>query len=170
MQPTVPDHIDADLLDLYLSDHLSGAAGGVSRFERMAKVWADTPFGEEFASLARQVGQESDTVREIISALGARPRRHRQVAVAVAERFARLKINRRPFRRSPMGLLLEVEIMRGAVLGKRGLWQTMTELAGDLSLPEETFATLVERSEAQIEVLERLHAQIRARAFRVTGD
>lgn len=170
MRPSVPDHLDADLLDLYLADHLAGAAGGVGRFERMAQVWSDTPFGQEFASLAQQVGEESDMVRELMAELGARPRRHRQLAVAVAEHVARLKVNGRFFRRSPMGLLLEVEIMRGAVMGKRGLWQTISDLSEDLGLPAETFVTLVERSEAQVEVLDRLHATIRARAFRVPAD
>lgn len=164
--PAVPDHLDGQMLGLYLADHLAGAAGGVSRFERLARVWRDRPFGQDFAMLAEQVDEESEQLREIIDVLDARPRRPRQLAVKVAEHLARLKVNGRPFSRSPMGLLLEIEVMRSAVLGKRGLWQTLEELGGDLGLPAETFATLIERSEAQVAVLDRLHARIRAHAFR----
>jgi UDP-glucose 4-epimerase len=164
--PAVPDHLDSQLLGLYLADHLAGAAGGISRFERLARVWRDRPYGREFAALAEQIGAEAQQLREIIDMLDARPRRHRQVAVKVAEHLARLKVNGRPFARSPMGLLLEVEVLRGAVMGKRGLWQTLADNGADLGLPEEAFRTLVERSEVQVATLDRLHADIRVRAFR----
>ncbi|MFC4555074.1 hypothetical protein [Georgenia faecalis] len=165
--PAVPEHLDGHLLGLYLGDHLAGAAGGINRFERLAKTWDDRPFGKDFAMLATEVGEEARLLRETIDLLGVAPRRPRQLAAMLGERAARLVAHGRPFQRSPMGLLLEIEVMRGAVMAKRGLWQTLSDLSDDLDLPGDAYDTLVERSDEQVQVLDRVHAEVRTRAFRV---
>src|SRR5690606_30626573 len=98
-----------------------------------------------------------------------RRRRHRQAAAWVAEHAGRLKTNGRPAG-SPMTPVLELELMRGAVSAKLGVWRTLTDLAPELGLPPEMFALLAERARVQADTFERLHGIVSADAFRRAPD
>lgn len=170
MPPRIPETIDGKLLGLYLSDHLTGATAGVARIGRMAEAFADTTVAAELAQLNEEIRRERDMLRGLISDLGVRRRPHRQAAAWLAERTGRLKLNGRIVRRSPMTMVLEAELMRSAVLGKLGGWQTLEELAPDLGLDPATFATLGQRARSQIDTLSRVHEHARRNAFRKQGD
>jgi UDP-glucose 4-epimerase len=62
--------------------------------------------------------------------------------------------------------LIELELMRSAVNGKLGLWQTLESLAPDLGLPRAMFADLVELARSQSTRLESLHEIARQSSFR----
>jgi len=158
--------IDRDLLGLYLSDHLTGATGGTSRIERMARSYADTGLGPELSSLATEIAGARRELAELIDRLDLPSRPHRQAAAWVAEHAGRLKLNGRLFSRSPLSVVLELEIMRSAVAGQLGLWQAMVDLAPDLGLERAPFEELAERSSGFQTRLERLHELARVSAFR----
>ena len=61
--------------------------------------------------------------------------------------------------------LLEIELLRSAVVGKLGGWQTLTHLADDLALPPALFERLIERAEHQLDVLSRLHEEVAGSAL-----
>ncbi|WP_427004217.1 hypothetical protein [Pseudarthrobacter sp. H2] len=170
MAPHIPDSIDAKLLGLYLSDHLTGATAGVSRIGRMAEAFADTPVAAELAQLSAALRRERELLRGLIHDLGVRQRPHRQAAAWLAERVGRLKLNGRIVRRSPLTMVLEAELMRSAVMGKLGGWETLQELAPGLGLDPATFATLAADARSQIETLGRVHGHARRNAFRKHGD
>jgi hypothetical protein len=69
-----------------------------------------------------------------------------------------------------MTMVLEAELMRAAVLGKLGGWQTLAELAPDLGLDPATFTALGEDARSQIEALSRVHEHARRNAFRKNRD
>lgn len=161
----LPAGLQRDILGLYLSDHLTGATGGVARFERMAKAYADTELGPDLRRLALEVRRERRFLKELIETLQVPRRPHRQALAWLAEKAGRLKTNGRPLG-SPMTPVLETEVMRGAVTAKLGAWETLTELAPDLGLPVETFTALAERARVQAEVLGRLHRHVVPEAFR----
>jgi UDP-glucose 4-epimerase len=162
----IPPQIDRDLLGLYLSDHLTGATGGVSRIERMAEAYDDTELGPELSRLAAEIGAARRDLAELIERLDLPSKPHRQAAAWVVEHVGRLKLNGRLVRRSPLSVVLELEIMRSAVAGQLGLWQTMVDLAPDLDLPREPFDELAERSRGFQARLEKLHELARKTAFR----
>jgi hypothetical protein len=166
MAPHVPGSIDAKLLGLYLSDHLTGSTAGVSRIQRMADAHSDTPFADDIA----RVSGERDLLQGLIKDLGLRQRPYRQAAAWLAERAGRLKLNGRILRRSPMTVVLEAELMRGAILGKLGGWQTLEELAPELGLDPAVFEKLGADARSQIEALSRVHEHARRNAFRHRGD
>jgi hypothetical protein len=170
MAPHIPDTIDKKLLGIYLSDHLTGATAGLGRVERMAKDFTDTPFRAELSRLVEELSRERVQLRTLIHQLGVPQRPHRQAAAWLAEHAGRLKLNGRLFRRSPLTLVLESELMRAAVMGKIGGWQTILEHATELGLDPATFTTLIEDGHAQIEVLGRIHEHARKNAFRAGGD
>ncbi|MBU5895038.1 hypothetical protein JVW19_23965, partial [Vibrio cholerae O1] len=66
------------------------------------------------------------------------------------ERLGRLKPNGRLLRRSPMTLVLETELMRSAIMGKLGMWQTLRDNADALGLAAEVFGDLAENSRRQL--------------------
>lgn len=170
MAPHIPGSIDEKLLGLYLSDHLTGATAGLSRIGRMAEAFADTPVSGELTRVNAEIGQERDLLRSLIHDLGVRQRPHRQAAAWLVERAGRLKLNGRIVRRSPMTMVLETELMRAAILGKLGGWQTLQELAPDLGLDRATFEALADQARSQIEALSRVHEHARRNAFRRHGD
>lgn len=166
----VPDHINAPLLSLYLSDHLTGATAGRDRIGQMARQYATTRLGPELARISAEIEGEHDFLSDVVDTLGLHQRSPRQVLAAAGERLGRLKMNRRVLQTSPMTPLLELELMRSAVIGKRSVWQVLATYAEDLGLPEELFTDLAELAARQADDLERLHEQVRTQAFTIEGQ
>lgn len=164
--PQIDGAVDRDLLGLYLSDHLTGATAGVERIERMAGAYAGTPVYAALSELAEQIRGERAFLRSLIRTLGLKQLPHRQAASWAGERLARLKANGTMLTRSPMTLVLEAELMRSAVVGKRGGWQTLESNAGLLGLEPAVFAELAAKVDDQLAVLDAVHAYARERAFR----
>lgn len=164
--PRIPASMDRELFGLYLADHFTGATAGLERLELMVRTHRDTPLHAELAEMAEQLRAERELYRDLLHALGVPRRRYRQAAAWVGERVGRLKLNGRLLERSPMTAVLEAELMRSAVLGKIGGWQTLQEHAAELRLDPAQFAELIDAARAQIDVLDRFHAYARERAFR----
>ncbi|HLS44182.1 MAG TPA: hypothetical protein VK045_01995 [Ornithinicoccus sp.] len=158
------DTLDMDLLGLYLSDHLTGATGGLYRARRMAD-----DYGDELGQLrtfAAELEEERDLLARLIDDLGLRQRRHRQALAWAAEHLGRLKLNGRLFSTSPMTVHLELELLRAAVNGKAGLFETLVELSDELGLDPATYQHLADRALRQSEMLAGLHATVRGSTFR----
>lgn len=166
----VPEKFTKDLLGLYMSDHLTGATAGVSRIERMAKDFVDTPVFAELSSLADEIRADRELLRNVIDDLGFPRKPYRQAAAWTAERVGRLKLNGRIIERSPMTLLLEAELLRSAVQGKLGGWETFREHATDLGLDPQVFEQLIEAAHQQLVTLEGIHEYARKRALRDDRD
>ena len=160
----LPATIERDILGLYLSDHFTGATAGTERIERMAEAYADTPLGADLAQVAIEIRQEREFLGELIETLQLRVRPHRQAAAWVAERAGRLKTNERA-EGSPMTPVLELELMRSAVMGKLGVWQTLTALSPELGLPPDLFVALADQARQQAETFDRLHGEVVPQAF-----
>ena len=153
----VPANIDRDALALYLGNHVSGATAGSARFDRMARVYEGTPIGPELAEVAAEVGDELEFLRELIESLEIPQRTPRSTAAWLSEKAARVVTSSRP-PGSGMYLVLELELMRAAVLAKLGGWQTLARLAPRLGLPPATFETLADAARRQASRLEELHS------------
>ena len=164
--PRISEDVDRDLLNLYISDHLTGATAGMSRIERMAEANVDTPVFAELSMLAHEIRNERRFLEQLLEDLGFKQLPHRQAASWVGEKVARLKNNGRLVKRSPMTLVLEAELMRSAVIGKKGGWETLRDNAQLLGLDKQVFTDLVENVDRQVAVLDQVHAYARRRAFR----
>lgn len=157
--------LDRELLGLYLSDHLSGATAGLGRLEQMCQNYTDLPIHDDLVLTRDELREEIDRVREMVDRLGTRPRRVRQAAAWVGEKAGRLKLNRRVTSRSPMAPLLELELLRGAVMGKQGLWQVLEEYAEPLGLDAAEFAQRARDADEQRERVAQMHGRLRPSAF-----
>jgi len=162
----ISDRVTTDLLELYLSDHMTGATAGMERVLRMEKDFVDTPVYRQISVVADSIRREYALLQQIIHDLGFTQKPYRQAMAWVGERAGRMKLNKRVLSRSPMTLVLETELMRSAIMGKLGSWQTLRDNAHDLGLDASIFAELEDQAREQIALFDEVHAYARRRAFR----
>ncbi|WP_421733719.1 hypothetical protein [Cellulomonas sp.] len=158
-----PPRVDRRLLTIYLSDHVAGATGAISRSRRMARAYGETPLGGPIGGFADELERERAVLLGLAEGLGVRLSRWKSVGAAVGERLGRVKPNGRLTSASPLSALLELELLRGGVNAKRGLWDSLASWSDALGLERGRFEELDRRGVAQIELLERLAAVARDR-------
>lgn len=157
--------IDRTLLATYVEDHVAGASGVISRLTRLSQVQEIGDMREPLARLADELREERATHVATARDLGLTLSRWKAVAAALGERAARLKPNGRLVGRSPLSLVLELEIVRSGLEGKRMGWVTLREHADALGLDVARIDRFVERSRDQADRVEHLAARARERAF-----
>lgn len=165
-----PGKTDLELLHLYIDDHLTGATAGVDRIERMAAEYQDTPQFATLDALARAIRGDKEFLRSLIDSLGFDRKPYRQAAAWVGEKAGRLKLNRRVTKRSPMSMVLETELLQGAVAAKRGGWVTLRDYSTELGLTPDVFDELIAAADRQQEQLQKVHAYATSAAFREDRD
>jgi UDP-glucose 4-epimerase len=163
--PSSQATLDRVLVRVYLNDHLAGSIGGLRRLRRTAETLGRTPVGPGIARVAAEVDAEHEELKEIIDGLGMPQSLPKQAATWAAERVARLKSNGRVFRHSSMTPLLEIELLRSAVMGKRGLWQTLVDIGPALDVDPARAQELVDQTDRQLRTLDEAHAYVRTRAL-----
>ncbi|MER5428471.1 hypothetical protein [Streptomyces sp. NPDC002588] len=148
------------LLGVYLNDHLTGAGAGADLIRRSARAHRGTPLGPPLAALARDVVEDRDSLREIMTDLDVPVVRSRMVLGRLAEKAARLKLNGRLVSRSPLSDVLELEGMRLGVEGKACAWHTLQALADDdPRVDGPRVEELLRRAERQIRTLDHLRGE-----------
>lgn len=166
MPPAGDRPAHADLLAVYLRDHLTGATGGLELAERAARTRRGTPAGAELARITREIGEDRETYRELMSDLGVEVGRPKVLLAWVGEKVSRLKTNGRFVRHSPLSDLVELEMLYLGVCGKEAGWQTLRIVAEqDERLDVARLDPLVARAREQLETLERLRREEARRLF-----
>ena len=166
----IPSTIDRTLLQTYLGDHLTGATGGRNRIRNMAERYAQSDLGADLARVAEEITEEHEHLADLIDRLGLGQPLPKKAIAALAELAGRLKANGRVFTGSPMTPLLEIELMRSAVNGKQGLWETLTVYAKELGLDATFYRRLARQAAQQSRTLESLHAMVRKDGLRPGPD
>lgn len=154
------------LVAIYLNDHLAGAGSGVALIRRMARAHRGTPVGPALADLAKDIAEDRDSLREFMTALDVPAQWPRVAAGRLGERAARLKLNGRLVKRSPLSDVLELEAMRLGVEGKASLWRSLRVLAAtDPRLDLAAVDELLARAGQQASLLEALRLEAARSAF-----
>jgi hypothetical protein len=154
------------LLGIYLNDHLAGSSAGLALARRIADNHRRTTMGEATAEIAIEIGEDRVALIDLMSALGVRVKRSRNLAAVLAERAGRLKLNGRLLTRSPLSSVIELEGMRLGVEGKLAGWRSLRRLADDdARLDPVRLDELCQRAERQIDSLERMRIDSVDRAF-----
>lgn len=153
-----------DVLENYLRNHWAGAAGGLDLAERVARTHRGSDVGKALADVAAQIREDRESLRELMSAVGATPEPVGPLLARTAERLGRLKPNGRLLRHSPVSAVLELEALRSAVTGKRCGWESLAALATtDPRLPVDRLAELQRRADDQLATLTDVHARLAVR-------
>jgi len=149
-----------NLLGIYLNDHLAGATLGAQLARRLAASHRDWPSNADLVRVATEVDQDRTALLEIMAALDVPVVRVKVYAGWAAEKAARLKLNGRLLRPSPLSGLVELEALRLGVEGKAAGWRTLRTVAEHehrLAIP--ALDTLMARAKAQSDTLERIRTR-----------
>lgn len=146
--------LDADLLAIYLNDHLAAATGAGRLMRRALGSNRENDFGRALAPLAREIDDDRETLRRVMRRLGVGVDRLKWAAATGAELAGRLKLNGRLLDYSPLSRLVELEALALGVEGKRGLWKALATV-DDPRLAGFDFSELAERALRQRRILER---------------
>ena len=144
--------------------------GGRNRIRNMAERYAQSDLGADLARVAEEITEEHEHLADLIDRLGLGQPLPKKAIAALAELAGRLKANGRVFTGSPMTPLLEIELMRSAVNGKQGLWETLTVYAKELGLDATFYRRLARQAAQQSRTLESLHAMVRKDGLRPGPD
>ncbi|MFJ3788384.1 hypothetical protein [Kitasatospora sp. NPDC090091] len=153
------------LLTIYLNDHLAGSYGGAALARRIAREHAGDPDTAALRTMAREITEDRDELVDLMRALGIRPRWHRRLLGAAAEKAGRLKLNGRLVQRSPLSDLLEAEAMRSGVQGKIALWRALRS-AGFDELLGSRLERLEARADRHADILDARQARAAAQVLR----
>jgi hypothetical protein len=153
-------HTAAELLGIYLNDHLAGATGGAELARRVAAVRRAEEAGDALLRFAADVAADRAALLDMMAALDVPVRGYKVYAGWIGEKAGRLKLNGRLLARSPLSSLEELEMMRLGVAGKAAGWRTLRLLADtDPRLDRARLAELIARAESQLELLEDLRVR-----------
>ncbi|WP_326784442.1 transaldolase [Streptomyces sp. NBC_00151] len=121
----------ADLLAIYLNDHLSGATAGLELFRRAAQTQQYREQGTMLAELAHEVEQDRDSLTQIMADLVV-PTAYTKVALGwLAEKAGRAKPNGHLFSRSPPQRRPGTGIHAAECPGQGGLLAQLASPGGD---------------------------------------
>ena len=99
-------------------------------------------------------------------ALGLPVRQYKQVAVWIAEKGSRLKLNGHLLSRSPLSSLVEFEFLASAVRGKRSGFETL-RIAGEVDsrIDNALFDRLIDQANRQFEWATDVRREVAAEVF-----
>jgi hypothetical protein len=151
-------------LGIYLNDHLAGATLGLDLARRARSSNEGNAYGEELATLAREIEEDRDSLLKLMEELDV-PRDQLKIASAwVAEKVGRLKLNGSLFSYSPLSRLVELEGLSLGVTGKLSLWENL-KAATPGGVSSVDLDALIERAQSQLGRLEDLRKRAAAEAF-----
>ena len=160
----------AELLGIYLNDHLAGSTVGTELAHRIAHTHDEVADQATLQRLAGEINADRRALIEIMALLGVPVRRYKAGAAWLAEKAGRLKLNGYLTTRSPLSSLEELELLRLGVEGKAAGWRTLRELAEtDPRLSATWLDELLARARSQIELLEDLRVRAATHLIEVSS-
>ncbi|HEX4305624.1 MAG TPA: hypothetical protein VHZ54_06300 [Solirubrobacterales bacterium] len=145
------------LLSIYLNDHLAGATAGVER----ARMTRDANEGTEFAGplgvVCGEIEEDRSTLESIMDELGIGRSKVKPALGWLGEKLGRLKPNGQLRGYSPLGRVVDLEMLLLGISGKLRLWTLLSDL-----LDGETSAdlpALIRRAEGQRSTVDDLQAR-----------
>lgn len=156
----------ADLLAIYVRDHLAGAAGGLALVRRAAGTAQHPAHRRELRRLAREVAGDVDALRRCASGLGIERSRSREALAIGAEWVGRGKLNGQLLGRSPLSPLIEVEALILAATGQESCWRVLGARGVQQRLPHDVdLEVLARRARTRRQDLLRIRDDLAAGAL-----
>ena len=155
-----------DLLAVYCNDHLAAATGGIELVTRMIGRYRGTEHERPLEGLLDELREERAALRTTMGALGLPVRQYKQIAVLVAEKLSRGKLNGRLVSRSPLSDLVEFEFIATAVLAKRAGFETLRALGEeDRRIDAAVYERLIDQADDQHSWLAEARRAVAAEVF-----
>ena len=155
-----------ELLAVYCNDHIASAAGGIELVSRMIGVHKGSSYEAGLRQLLDELRQEKSDLEKTARALGLPIRQYKQIAVWVAEKASRLKLNGRVLSRSPLSSLVEFEFLASAVRGKRSGFETLRIAAEvDSRIDKVLLDSLIDQANRQFRWATDVRREVAAQVF-----
>jgi hypothetical protein len=140
-------------LSIYLNDHYAGSTVGLELAKRTLDSNRGTPFEPVLERLAAEIGEDRDTLRDIMRALDVDEDPVKKIGAFVGEKLGRLKLNGSLFSYSPLSRVVEFEGLALGITGKLALWRALQRV-GEPKLAGFDIAALEARAEEQQTTME----------------
>ena len=148
-------------LPIYLRDHHAAAQAGMA-LARRASANAEN---DQLRTLVKRIESDALTLESVMRAVDVAPSRMKDGFALAGERLGRLKPNSHLRGSSPLGRVLDLELLVAGIAGKAALWRSLAA-ASDPRLDAFDFDALARSAEEQREEAERRRVEAAARAFR----
>ena len=157
---------NAELLGIYINDHLASATGGIELVSRMLGVHRGSRHEEPLEQLLSELREEKASLLSVMTALDVPVSQYKQLGVWVAEKVTRAKLNGRLLSRSPLSDLVEFEFLASGVRAKRSGFETLRIVAEvEPRLPKAELDRLIDQANRQYEWLTRARREVAADVF-----
>ncbi len=157
---------NAELLGVYVNDHLAAATGGIELVCRMLGVHRGARWERPLEQLLDELREERSALLRVTRALGVPVRQYKQVGVWLAEKVSRAKLNGRLLSRSPLSDLVEFEFLASAVRGKRSGFESLRVVAEvDDRLDRAELDRLIDQAHRQYVWLTEARREVAAEVF-----
>jgi len=144
---------ESNPLEIYLEDHLAGAASAVDLLKEMRDEYDGESLGRFVAELLEEVEADRKTLEQFAQRVASGSHPFKEAAAKVAEKAARFKLSRRMA--GPLGRLESLEFLALGIWGKRALWRALSSVASeDTRLQPLDLGALIARAESQHERVE----------------
>ncbi|CAA9488460.1 MAG: hypothetical protein AVDCRST_MAG53-1144 [uncultured Solirubrobacteraceae bacterium] len=155
-------------LDVYLNDHLGGATLGTDLAGQLLERSQGTPLGVVMAQVAPQIGEDRQTLADLMERLGTARNPVKQATAWVTGKATRAKFGGATSADPEFGLFMALETLTLGVAGKLTLWKSLRDVAGEHPpLAATDLDDLIARAEAQYDALENERSSA---GRRVLGD
>jgi hypothetical protein len=153
-------------LEIYLRDQLALGVAWRELASRAARNNRGTSAGDALEEVRRAIAEDVETFLGIMRAVSVAPSSTKNALATLGERAARLKLNGRILRYSPLSRFEELDALIMGIDGKVTLWMNLRDGAGlGERLPDVDFEALIDRALAQRAILEPHHEQTARDAF-----
>nr|WP_246405727.1 hypothetical protein [Modestobacter versicolor] len=151
---------------IYVNDHIASAAGGIELVTRMIGAHKGSSYEAGLRQLLDELRQEKTDLTATARSLGLPVRQYKQVAVWIAEKASRLKLNGHVLSRSPLSSLVEFEFLASAVRGKRSGFETLRIAAEvDPRIDKVLLDSLIDQANRQFEWATDVRREVAAQVF-----
>ena len=153
--------MDADRrrhIGTFLNDHLAGSTIGIERARSTRASNQGTEFAAPLARVCEEIEGDRDSLLAIIDELGVSRSKVKPALGGIGERVGRLKPNGQLRGYSPLGRVIDLEVLILGVSGKLRLWAVLGEVLDGESSAD--LHALTRRADGQRSTLEDL--QLRA--------
>ncbi|MDQ1517585.1 MAG: hypothetical protein QOE80_3415 [Actinomycetota bacterium] len=143
-------------LEVYLNDHLAGAAGACEITRNAVEKYATSSHRAFLKEFQGEVEADRALLDEMIHAVGGTPNPVKQAGAWLMEKVSRLKLSPGGAGSEEMSALLTIETLCIGVEGKICLWSAMKEIAGEIGeLAAYDFDELLAKANSQRQGLEK---------------
>lgn len=117
-------------LDVYLNDHLAGAAAAVELAARLIANNEDEALDTYLGDLRQEIEADRATLMRVMERLDVAQSTPKQAAGKVIETLSRLRLNERVTGSAGVSRLMEIETLSLGIEGKLALWHALGHIAG----------------------------------------